>query len=106
MSNRYTIPDMTNRLILASSEIGMLLSVDGLKWDKKDYAMYFVMLEMWKKTSQPNQSQVTVALGAMLRFYARLIAQLERSDFKTNVEQEFWRLRYGYESLLSGGGSN
>ena len=97
----YTFRAMKRAMLLVQAQTALLLSVEGLGFTKKDYALFFVMGEMVHKMDNPTRKQYSAALGATLRVYRGMVDRLqEGSDLRRQCEAEWVKLSRGFESLL------
>lgn len=86
---------------LVQAQTALLLSVDGLGFTDKDYALFVIMGSMVHKMDNPTRKQYTGALGATLRAYRGMVDRLqEGSDLRRQCEAEWVKLSSGFESLL------
>ena len=87
-------------LKLAQVQTALLLAVPGMAWTNNDYALMFVMDEMWRKEINPTHKRMVGIVGAYLRFYKRMIEKLPDNEFKTNIKAEYDKLSEPYKDLL------
>lgn len=81
-------------------ECQLLLAVQGVIWTEREYGTFFVMNDIWHKTSNPTYKQMIAMVVGWLRFYRRLWERLPEGEFRGNMEREWSKLSIGYESLL------
>lgn len=101
MTNRIPFRQMRQTLRLTTAQVALLLGIEGLEWSQQDYALFFVMKEMWHKTDNPTFTQMYTHVVTWLRFYRRLYAQLpEGHELRVTAESEWAKLVIGYEESV------
>lgn len=99
MSNKHPFRHMRLTMQLAQAQVALLLGVQGISWEKAEYAMFYVLQNMVKQYDNPTYKQYIVGLAAWLRFYKRLVAKLP-AEARDKVQIEFDKLTADYQDLL------
>lgn len=101
MSNKIPFRQMRQALKTAQAAVALMLAVEGLDWSQQDYAMFFILNQMWEKTDNPTYPQMIAQVVAWLRFFKRLIDCLPVSHAtRLEAESEFQKISAPYRELV------
>lgn len=91
---------MRHTMQLVQAQTFLLLGMQGVEWEQKEYALFYVMKQMIEQYSNPSYVQYAAGLGAWLRFQKRLVDRLPEGEGKTTCEAEWGKLAADYSDLV------